>query len=288
MQKETQSRIEEERTMQYRFAGPALALIALLVMSPVLWAQSGGEGVRAWPDLTGIWTQAGNIGFSGNAGEEAAARDIAAGRIPRFAFSREEPPMQPWALERYKANREGMEPAEVGKNERAYILYPYCLPEGMPKVMTIGTWEVLYGKDIIYLLNERNHNVRRIYMDGKRHLEGMAPTVLGTSHGRWDGDTLFVETANIYSLDNYAWLDSFGHPMSDSMRVEERFRRTAQDTLQVDFRFDDPGAYTRPWTGRKVYTIDADRDLTENITCSDHLRQDFVRDMKSGNYRGRP
>ncbi len=274
--------------MRYPFAGLALAAAGLLATSPVLLAQSGGRGAAYPADLTGIWTQAGTIGFSGNAGEDAAKRDIAAGRIPRFAFSREEPPMQPWALERYEANREGMQPGEVGRNDRAYILFPYCLPEGMPKMMTIGTFEILYGDDIIYVLNERNHNVRRIYMDGKRHLEGMAPPFTGTSHGRWDSDTLFVETTNINSMEGYAWLDSFGHPMSDSMRIEERFRRIARDQLQANFLFDDSSAYTRPWTGRKVYTIVTDRDMTENITCSDHLRREFVRDMKSGNYRGGP
>jgi hypothetical protein len=264
--------------------------IAVLGIAAVSLAQSvgGGKEAMSHPDLRGIWTQGGNVGFDGNAGEDAAARDIAAGRIPRFAFAQEEPPMQPWALERYKVVREGMHTGEVGRNERAYILFPYCLPEGMPKLMTIGTFEILDGKNIIYLLNERNQNVRRIYLDGKRHLEGMAPTFLGTSYGRWDGDTLFVETSNIDSLDSYAWLDSFGHPMTNKLRVEERFRRIAQDKLRVDFVFDDPGAYTRPWNGIKVYVTEEDRDLTENITCSDHLREEFVRDMKSGNYRGRP
>ena len=275
--------------MRSRFRSPALVAVAMLILSPALLAQSAAKGAMSHPDLSGIWTQAGNIGFDGNAGEHAAARDIAAGRIPRFAFSKEEPPMQPWAVERYKLNREGMNPGEVGKNERAYILFPYCLPEGMPKMMTIGTFEILHGKDVIYLLNERNQNVRRLYMDGKRHLDGMAPTFVGTSHGRWDGDTLFVETANIDALDNYGWLDSFGHPMSGQMRIEERFRRIAQDQLRMEFVFDDPGAYTRPWNGLKIYTTEeADRDLSENLTCSDHLREEFVRDMKSGNYRGKP
>ena len=274
--------------MRYRFAGPALAVVALFVLSPVLLAQSVGVGAKPGPDLRGMWAQPGNIGFAPDAGADTAARDIAAGKIPNWAFMKEEPPMQPWALERYKANREGMMPNEVAKNERAYILFPYCLPEGMPKVMTIGTFEVLYGKDMIYLLNERNHNIRRIYMDGKRHLEGMAPTLLGTSHGRWDGDTLFVETSNIDSLDGYAWLDTFGHPMSGKLRIEERFRRVAHNALQVDFLFDDPEAYTKPWKGVKVYELQTGYDLTENITCSDHLREEFVRDMKSGNYRGKP
>lgn len=278
--------------MRNRFVGSAVAAAALLLAAPVLFAQSGGnaaKGAMSHPDLAGMWAQGGgNIGFSPNGGEDRAAQEIAAGKIPRWAFAKEEPPMQPWALERFKVTRQGMEPHEIGRSDRAYILYPYCLPENMPKMMTIGTFEIVNGKKVIYLINERNQNVRRIYMDGKHHLEGMAPTLLGTSLGRWDGDTLFVETSNIDSLDGYAWLDTFGHPMSDKLRVEERFRRPAQDTLRVDFLFDDPGAYTRPWKGVKIYELQSGYDLTENITCSDHLREDFVHDMKTGNYRGGP
>jgi hypothetical protein len=264
----------------FRFA--VLALFALFAVSPVLLAQN------APADFSGIWTQPGNVGFNPDAGADTAEREMAAGKIPRWAFAREEPPMQPWAAERYRLNREGMRPPELGRNERNSLLYPYCLPEGMPRMMTIGTFEILHGKDIIYVMNERNHNVRRIYLDGKRHLDGMAPTFVGTSHGRWDRDTLFVETANINALDGYAWLDTFGHVFSDKLRVEERFRRTAPGTLQVDYLFDDPGAYTRPWNGVKVYSLEADWDMTENITCGNHRRELYLRDMRGGNFSGQP
>jgi len=276
--------------MRNRLAGLALTGIALLVVSSGLFAQTAARPGAATerPDLSGIWTQGGNVGLGPLAGAEAAAREIAAGRTPRFAFTKEEPPMQPWAAERYRANREGHGPGEPGRNERNPVLYPYCMPEGMPRMMTIGTFEIVHGQDTVYLLNERNHNVRRIFMDGKRHLDGMAPSFLGTSHGRWEGDTLLVETANILALDGYAWLDTYGHPFSDSLRVEERFRRTARETLQVDFLFDDPGAYTRPWSAVKVYELQSGWDLTEQVICSDHLQEDFLRDMKAGKPGGRP
>ena len=257
----------------------------LLASAPVLLAQSGAGRV----DLRGVWTQGGNVGFAPDAGADTAAREIAAGRVPRWRFTREDPPVTEWGRKRLDLNRETMMPNELGRNERNALLYPYCLPEGMPRMMTIGTFEIIYGNGVVYLINERNHNIRRIYVDGKRHLEGMAPTFLGTSHGRWEGDSLFVETANIDSLNGWQWLDTFGDPMSDKLRVEERFRRLAADQLQVEFLFDDPEAYTRPWKGTKVYTPEVDEyDMTENITCSDHLREDFVNDMKSGNYRGKP
>jgi hypothetical protein len=268
-----------------------LALAAAIALAPTILAQttarSGAPGGNR--DLSGIWTQGGNLGLGPLGGADATAREIAAGRIARFAFSKEEPPMQPWAAERYRANREGMEPPEIGRNERNQALYPYCLPEGMPRVMTIGTFEVVHAADRIYLLHERNHNVRRIYLDDRKHLEGMAPSFLGTSHGRWDGDTLVVETGNILSLDGYGWLDTFGHPFTDALRVTERFRRTAPASLQVDFVFDDPGAYTRPWTGVKVYELQPDDyDPAENIICYDHLQEDFLRDLKNGKPAGRP
>jgi hypothetical protein len=262
-----------------------------MALAPIAHAQSTGRSAAPGSsrDLSGIWNQGGNLGLGPIGGADAAAREIAAGRIPRFAFSKEEPPMQPWAAERYKANREGMEPGEIAKNERNQVLYPYCLPESMPRVMTIGTFEVVHAADRIYILHERNHNVRRIYLDGKKHLEGMAPSFLGTSHGRWDGDTLVVETGNILSLDGYGWLDTFGHPFTDSLRVTERFRRVAQRSLQVDFVFDDPGAYTRPWSGVKVYELQPeDYDPAENIMCYDHLQEDFLRDMRNGKPAGKP
>ena len=268
-----------------------LAVAAALALSPGMFAQtaarSGAAG--ATRDLSGVWNQGGVRGFAPDAGAEAAEREIAAGRLPRFAFSMEEPPMQPWAVERYQANRESMAPHEPGQNERNPTLYPYCMPEGMPRVMTIGSFEVVHLPDRVYLLYERNHNVRRIYLDGRKHLEDYGPSFLGTSHGRWDGDTLVVETGNILSLDGYLWLDTFAHPFTDSLRVVERFRRLAHDTLQVDFVFDDPGAYTKPWTGKKVYELQPpDWEITENILCEDHWQEEFLRDMKSGKPAGRP
>ena len=196
--------------------------------------------------------------------------------------------MQPWAAERYKATREGIGATEGGRNEANPLLYPYCLPEGFPRAYTISAFEIVQVPDRVYMLFDRNHQVRRIYLDGRKHFEDYGPTYLGTAHGRWDGDTLLVETSDILNLDGYAWLDTFGHPFSDALRVTERIRRTAPDTLQIDFTFDDPKAYTKPWSGRKVFRLIPNGDIAENILCEDHLREEFLRDMKSGKPAGRP
>lgn len=240
------------------------------------------------PDLSGVWTGSNSVGYAVEAGAEAATRDLATGRVPWFAFSVEEPPMQPWAAERYKANREGPRPLDGGRNATNSTLYPYCLPEGMPRSYTISAFEVVQTPGRVYMLFERNHQVRRIFTDGRKHFENWGPSFLGTSHGRWDGDTLLVETSDILSLDGFARLDTFGHPFTDALHIVERIRRVDHDSLQIDFTFDDPKAYTKPWGGRKIFQLKPDWDLTEDITCEDHLREDFLRDMKSGKPAGRP
>ena len=197
--------------------------------------------------------------------------------------------MQPLAAEKYKAAREGRAPNERGREERDPIMYPYCLPHTFPRVYTTPfAFEIVQAPDLVYVLFESSHLVRRIYLDGQKHLEGWGPTYLGVSHGKWDGDTLVVETENILSLRNQAWLDTFGHPFTDALRVTERIRRPSQNTLQMDFLFDDPGAYTKPWTGRKVFQLKRGWDMTESRICEDYLRENFLRDLQSGKPAGRP
>lgn len=65
------------------------------------------------------------------------------------------------------------------------------------------------------MIFEHDHQVRRIFLDGKKHLEDWGRTWMGTSYGRWDGDTLIVETDNILSLNGHAWFDREGHPFTD-------------------------------------------------------------------------
>ena len=128
----------------------------------------------------------------------------------------------------------------------------------------------------------------RSYLDGRKHLEAWAPSLMGISHGRWDGETLVVVTENLLSLNKHGWLDTFGHPFTDTLRVTERIRRPDHNTLQIDFTFDDPEAYTKPWTGRKVFQLTSDWDMTDSMFCEDHIQEDFLRDIRTGKPAGRP
>ena len=98
------------------------------------------------------------------------------------------------------------------------------------------------------MLFENNHWVRQIWMDGRAHPTDRAPNWMGHSIGKWDGDTLVVD---LVGLNDLTWLDASGRPHSDALHVVERYRRIGHDTLEIELTFDDPKAYTKPWTGKQ-------------------------------------
>jgi hypothetical protein len=224
---------------------------------------------RSAPDLSGVWDRP---GAAREAPTGAGLAEVSARRtriLPRQAFSFDEPPMQPWAAEKYRAAREGAEDIyESGKDE---IDPTYnCFPPGIPRIFTgIRPFEIHQLPKVVLMLFESDHWVRRIHTDGRGHPDGYPITFMGHSVGRWDGDTLVVDTVNI---DSRSWLDGLGHPMSDALRVEERIRRPDQNTLEIDFVFDDPKAYTRPWTGKKTFQLmPPGYEVMEDIVCVEYL-----------------
>jgi hypothetical protein len=109
---------------------------------------------------------------------------------------------------------------------------------------------------------------------------------MGNSIGHWEGDTLVVETVD---LDPFSWIDNLGHPHSDALRVIERIQRPTHDTLQIDFTFDDPKAYTKPWTGKKLFRLmPAAAEIGGFSVCDDYLKQTYLDDRKKGTMRGKP
>jgi hypothetical protein len=267
--------------MRNCFVGSLLRVGAVVAFSLSLFAQT-----PARPDLSGIWNAG---GFSTLQGPGIARPDSALGGVPGLGFTNEEAPLQPWALAVFKARREGRVFPEPGHEEIDPIMYPYCMPHAFPRVYaTPNSVEILQTQDRVYMLFETNRQMRRIYLDGRRHLEGWPRTPMGISYGKWDRDTLVVETENLLSLNNQGWLDGIGHPYTDSLRVTERIRRLNRDTMQIDFTFDDPGAYTKPWAGKRVLQLHPDWEMTEANYCAQHQQEDFLRDMRDGKPAGRP
>ena len=119
------------------------------------------------------------------------------------------------------------------------------------------------------LLFEYDHWVRRIYLDAKGHPDGYPITWMGHSIGKYDGGTLVVDTVG---MNDKTWLDSVGHPHSDALHLVERYRRLTHDTLEIQFLFDDPKTYTKPWTGKKILQLmPPGYRVMEHIACEDYL-----------------
>jgi hypothetical protein len=235
--------------MRSRLLDSILAAAVMLTFLSVLFAQAAQQpgAAKAAPDLSGIWAKVEGTGF---------------GFLPKG----QEPPMLPETAEKYKIARftPTAEPGKAGE-EWDPNLYPYCLPTGFPRLYDSGhPFEILQVLGRIYMLFEVGIQTRRIYMDGRKPHEDWPSMFMGESIGHWEGDTLVVETANLNDLD---WLDGFAHPHSDALRVEERIRRVNHDRLEVNFLFDDPKMYTRPWKGRAMYRLRADWDILENMKC---------------------
>ena len=178
--------------------------------------------------------------------------------------------MLPWAEERYKAAREGTRTAfdhvkdDVDPNIN-------CIPAGPTRIFTIAARpiEIIQTPRRVLLLFEWDHQMRRIYTDGRTMPDGYPPSYMGYSTGRWDGDTLVVETVGLNDL---TWIDSLGHPHSDALRIVERFRRVNQETLEIEVTLDDPKAFTKPWRGKKVFALmQQGWEVLEHIVCEELL-----------------
>ncbi len=159
-------------------------------------------------------------------------------------WSSQNPPWTPDGLARYNANKPSKGPRRIppalgndplgGANPPGLVrLLEYARPIEMFKAP---------GK--VVQLFEWHHTFRIIWTDGRELPEDLDPWWYGYSVGHWEGDTFVVETAG---FDPRAWLDEWGTPFSEQLRVEERWRRVDRETLEFTLTFDDPQTFTRPW-----------------------------------------
>jgi hypothetical protein len=180
-----------------------------------------------------------------------------------YALIGEEPPMTPWAEEKFKANKPSFGPSPVEEsNDPAYS----CLPNGVPRVYAAvqAAMQIveLPGRVIMFF----GRNIRQIYTDGRPHPPDLRPTWMGHSIGKWDGDTFIVDTVNISDIN---WIDRMGHPHSDKLHLIERFRRVDDKTMQLNLTIDDPIAYTKTWEATpRTFRLRPDARAGEAI-CED-------------------
>jgi hypothetical protein len=150
----------------------------------------------------------------------------------------------------------------------------HCLPFGLLRSMNVGGYPVQIMQNSKYLtfLFEQNTWFHVVYMDGRGHPAKLEPTWFGNSIGRWDGDTLVVDTIGFNGLTR---LDTIGHPHSDAMHVIQKFTYTDTDHLTYEVTIDDPKLYTRPWSNtRTFWRLKPGEELIE-YSCEENNR-DFT------------
>ena len=207
----------------------------------------------ATPDLSGLWSR---------------LRDAAVSRgygMYILDFGKTDSPMTPWAAAKYKitsAMYHGDDPSTV-------LADPVfqCFPPGVPRIYLFNfPVQIVQIPGQVLMLFEYDHFVRRIYTDGRPHDSGQGPLWMGDSIGKWEGDTLVVDTTN---FNDKTFIDRVGRPHSDALHLVERMRRVDQSSLEIDFTIDDPKAYTKPWGTKLIFESKPTWKVLEQI-CEDN------------------
>ena len=138
-----------------------------------------------------------------------------------------------------------------------------CLPIGIVERYTHNEMKkIVQTPGLVLILNEYNKTYRQIFTDGRPLPKDPQPAWDGYSIGKWDGDTLVVETTGFR---DGIWLDAFGDPLTDAAKVTERFHRVDYGHLEIELTVDDPKAYTKPWTIKLPQLLAINTDLLDYI-----------------------
>ena len=278
--------------MKIRALTVGMAATAALVFSSLAWAQGRGGGILAHNpandkkpydkhDLNGVWTRNGSpLGYGGG----GTCRDCG-----DRGFGDDVPPFTPLGQKMFDANKpsygRNLGSADAAAHPEEHIgrrravppangtdPYQSCNPEGIPRALIYpDPIEFTQLKDRLMQQFEWGYQLRTIWTDGRAVLKDPdLPRWWGYSVGKWDGDTFVVDS---YGFDERTWVDHFGYPHSTDMHLQERYRRTYYDTLELSMTIDDPKVYTRPWISQlkkfrlvdEPKTIEGWRGLIEDI-----------------------
>ena len=135
-----------------------------------------------------------------------------------------------------------------------------CLPLPPPRA-TPYPWRMVVTPTHVFFLYEM-YNYRQVFMDGRPHPPDLDPTWYGHSIGRWEGDTLVVDTVG---YNDQTWFDNRGHPHSEKLHTVERYTRTSLGTMAGEITIDDSGAYAKPFTVSFTARLMPNEELMEYV-----------------------
>jgi hypothetical protein len=227
-----------------------VAIVAAALVAAAAAGCAGGSASPApppRPDISGTWHNP----LGGGNRLRPAQGDI---------------PFTPWGAEQMKAARPTFTSDFRETTDPAVL---YADPNGYPRIMLHPMkFKLVQGDDYVYQLFEYNQNWRQIALNTP-HSQDAAPAWYGNAVGKWEGDTLVVDTTGFKGS---TWLDSRGLPHTEDLHIVERIRRDG-DALLIDMTFEDPGAFTKPWSAQLKFERVDDGAMIETIfTISDELR----------------
>lgn len=238
--------------MQRLFGGLSMMLAAALTFSVAPRAQAQQAPTQ---DFSGIWSRL----------RDGAVAHGYEQYVLDFGKSDSGAPMTPWAAAKYKITG----PMYHGNDPNTVLSDPVfqCFPPGVPRIYLYNfPVQIVQIPGQVLMLFEYDHFVRRIYTDGREHDPNSGPLWMGDSVGKWDGDTLVVDTA---SFNDKTLIDRVGRPHSDALHVVERIRRIDAKFLEIAFTIEDPKAYTKPWGTKLIFESKPDWKIMEQI-CEDN------------------
>ena len=221
-----------------------LILFGILILSAVpAMAQSGAaKSAKFNPrDYSGVWGAVGS-------------NDISEHMLPG-----EEIAFTPYGAERYRKLDHKSDPSNL------------CQPVGFfrPMQTPLMPFQFVQGPDVTTVLMEYHYSFRLIYTDGRNHPEDIAdyPEWMGHSTGKWEGDTLVVDTIG---FNDKTWLDTPGLQHSEKLHTTERFQKTGPDTIKWTITINDPVFFKKPFTYMREFKKQDTRIMS--YSCSENER----------------
>ncbi|HEX5280249.1 MAG TPA: hypothetical protein VFW28_09225 [Micropepsaceae bacterium] len=273
-----------------------LAMFSMTVLLPA-GPKAAAEG-RAIPDFSGAWAHP-SLGFGPPLAGPGPVRNLSrlpsgAGNFDLLVGDSRSPILRPEAAEIVRR-----------RGELSMAGHPFpdpdnmCLQNPVPYIFWNFDIEILQQPDRVTIIYEHDDDYREVRLNGT-HPAKVVPSVHGDSIGHYEGDTLVVDTVGV-KLGPYRMLDRLGTPYTDALHVVERYHligfeaaRAAEDRseqewprvgdnvdrsyrgsgLQLEFRVEDPGVFTMPWSATQTY-LRASRKAWEERVCAENVAHDY-------------
>jgi hypothetical protein len=236
---------------------------------PIPRLPDGHVSFEAPPGETGVWNRQDyrpmlptNVDETALRDRGGRANDGPAGLKPKVS----DVPFQPWAKSLF-----------LYRQTHEFEPYTRCKPAGGFRNMATP-----YGTEFVQVPEQQRmyifqtggpHSFRPIYLDGRPHPKDSDPSYYGHSVGRWEGDSLIVDTVG---FNERGWIDAYGTPTTKQLHLIEKWTRLDFKTLRYEITIDDPGAYTAPFTTGMLMSFAPGREMFEYMCQDGNLASELM------------